>query len=216
MKKSTLLIFAISFLFILTPGFSSNDGGFIIRNDNFLLTLRFTLNESFEDRESQFLSIPESIFYQTINWYYINNENLCDLDLSITIYVNPQKNEFTIWEGTGEYVSYTNEEDFFAQLIYQINHQFHLETSFPKTYGNVPIYRLSSKEYIEDISSKSDLFMGSLPSYMYDYERREYFLVFWEIESSKDFLEKNKNRAFSLEFIYLNIGNIGHFFHTIF
>lgn len=213
--KRNIILFFVFLILASSPSFASNDAGFIIRKDRASLTLRFTLTESFEHRDSQFLSEPGSILMNSINWFYTNFNLLDEKELNITIYVNPHVKNFTIREGNGKYFKYNSEHDLYTSIIYQINKQFKLRTVIPVNPQNIPIYVISSKDYINDISRESELFMGSIPSYMYNYNKKEYYLVFLDILKVNDFLIKYVDRTFNINFMYLNSANINQIFQKI-
>lgn len=195
--------------------YSSNDAGFKIGDGRAFFSLQFTQSESFENRNSKFLSVPSSTFYKTITWFYSNIIILEENGFQIEIYVNPKEQNFYSLENVSRKVNYTDENDFFLKMIEMINLQYHIETTIPSEEISIPVFILSSKEYIDSIYDMSEFYMGSFPGYMYNYQKKVYYLVISDISRLGTYLINNGKRNFEIEYTIIDSENIDEIFNYI-
>ena len=62
---------------------------------------------------------------------------------------------------------------------------------------------------------RSAVFFGSIPSYMYDYCRKEYFILFWTREEADSFIAKYQLRNYGMRYVVITKSNVYDIFGTL-
>jgi hypothetical protein len=194
-------------LFLLTSSiFASSDAGFVIRNNDFSVTVRFNILEKDSPAlEDMYLYESNMLLIIALNWYESNKNLLKKGNISLLFYQS--KNIIYLGEngsldnlGTISYSPSTIIDSFTSIL----NNAFNLRVSNDE-FESIQLYLIESNEYI-DAYSISDIYWGSIPGgYMYNFEKKLYRAFFWKSETAHRYLTNDDRKLTRIELTEDNI-----------
>ena len=163
-------------------------------------------NEKFD-----FLYNPAQLFFSSLQWVYCNKEQLNKSNLNIVSMFYPENNTFQIWDESD--VNKVNKIMYKkgnadSLLFNTIVNFYKLKTTGNCERDTIGMFMVSSKDFIEDQINISDVYFGSLPGYIYNYKKKIYFHLFWNIQKLHKLLSENVDREFICKKVYLSKNNI--------
>lgn len=208
MKKCNGMLFI--FLTTLLSQFchASNDICYKIKYESFSLTIRFTIEETdIQNEKFDFLYNPAQLFFSSLQWVYCNKEQLNKSNLNIVSMFYHEKNTFQIWDESDVNKVKKNmykKGNADSLLFNSIKNFYKLKTTGNCERDTISMFMVSSKDFIEDQIKLSDVYFGSLPGYMYNYEKKIYYNLFWNIQKVEKMLSENVDREFICKKVYLS------------
>ena len=212
MKKCNGILFI--FLTALLSQFchASNDIGYKIKYESFSLTIRFTMEETdIQNENFDFLYNPAQLFFSSLQWVYCNKDQLNKSNLNIVSMFYPEKNTFQIWDESdvNKVKKIMNKKGNADSLLFNsINNFYKLKITGNCERDTIGMFLVSSRDLIEDQIKLSDVYFGSLPRYMYNYEKKIYYNLFWNIQKVEKMLFENVDREFICKKVYLSKNNV--------
>lgn len=217
-KTLSLIVLSVILIFFSDYAYASGDAGFIIKYESFSLEIRFNIigTDGEINNLNEFLIKPDLLFYECLNWVYSNREILKSKKENISVYFVPSNKQFNLRENSGETqtVTYTLSnvtEILLSTIVKKVN----IDMKGNKLSGDIPLYYIYSKDYIDRQSVYSDIFWGSLPSYMFNDKENSYFLMYWSLNDMQKLFGENKNREFIIKLITLSKKNVYDFFQNM-
>ena len=163
-----------------------------------------------------FLYNPAQLFFSSLQWICCNRELLNKSNLNIVSMFYPEKNIFQIWDESDvnkvKKIMY-KKGNADSLLFNTVSNFYKLKTTGNCERDTIGMFMVSSKDFIKDQIKFSDVYFGSLPGNMYNYEKKIYYNLFWNIQKVEKILSENVDREFICKKVYLSKNNVQNIFN---
>jgi len=168
---------------------ASSDVGFIIQQKNFTITLRLGIADIGENDPSYENEIigADKLFFSFMQWTVAHRTELRDRDNAVTIYLDMTNKEFGIESSNGTYtgnIEYTPDK-MVVTILNKVESLLGIQHKNFNNINEIPLFIVRSSEYI-DTYRLSDIYFGSIPSYMYSHSENNYLLLKWEWDKDSE------------------------------
>lgn len=210
-RVACVLFLAVVLLLGSNAAHASSDSGFIIRIDGFSLTVRVNLAElEFVDGKSADEMINSgSLFFDCMRWVHVNQRLLGRTEQKITVWWDLQNRRFSIVDSKDlEYTQVKYRTGQAAEkLLRKLEKMLRLQREMSVGRDSVPLYVVRSKEYI-DAYLHSDVYFGSIPSYMYSNSEENYVFLMWSWDPASSSAKELHNQGATVEAADMTRANI--------
>ena len=241
MNKKTFYLIIFLLLFLNMSAFASMSSGYVIRLNNFSLTIQFYINdyESLRTTE-QYLIKSDEALWDVLTWVHNNKNALQNKNTHIRLNISYSNRKINYWGLMGEEISeginredaenairiygqYNSGEDFAEKVGRIVSTLLRIPYISPDRNIEIPIYLISTKTFGSEIPAQfenSHIFRGTMQGQMINYAKNMRFIVFWDIASAQTYVDEYITSEYTPEYtfeqIILSKNTIFEIFDTIY
>ena len=216
-KKIYLVLFFV--LFLDSPIFSSMSNGYVVRFNDFTLTLQFYDTPGITNH---YLIRSDEALWDILTWAYGNKNVLETNNIHIRLHIDYLSSHIDYWGLMGEeipegicmedaekaiqaYGEYNGREDLVTNIGKIVSAMLKIPYTPPDENLRIPIFLISTMTFGSTMPAqfeKSHVFRGAMHGEMVNHKNNMRFIVFWDRESAQAYLDEYIPIEFIAEYIF--------------
>jgi len=201
MSRRTATYFLLAIFLLLQPVvlFASSDVGFEIKRHQFSLTVRLGLAELGQTNisEEREITSADRLFFECLSWVDAHESALKKRKENVIVYWSIQDKAFDIQvneELIARKTTYTPGSAAIT-LLRKVEILLGLLNTQSVAPEHVSLFVIRSKAYIDNSYERTDIYFGSIPSYLYSQAEKNYLLLMWSRSTNSKWAHELKRNG---------------------
>jgi hypothetical protein len=197
------------------------EAGYVFTLNNFNLIIAIGEDYDLEDDPYLYLTRSDEVFWDILSWVYYNKPVLERLDVFISVGIGYRHQGLSVYVANRERLDFSYTPSTLSSII-QNNVRNTLNIPLPDVPANhntkIPLYMISlsisSWAVLQDPYFRSQIFFGHLGNGMDNYKKYTHFILFWDMDSARQYVNDYKDNDYRIEQITVDENNVFDIFDT--